>query len=488
MTVYLVGAGPGDPGLITARGQELLRRAEVVVYDRLAADALLELAPADCLLIDAGKQPGRVALTQEETTQQLIEHGRRGAAVVRLKGGDPLLFGRGGEEALALRAAGVDYEIVPGVTSAISVPAYAGVPVTHRGLAAQVTIVTAHEQPGKAQSDVDWQALALLPGTLVVLMGAARLGAVAAALVAAGKDPATPVSVTQSGTTAAQRSASGTLATIAAVVEAAGIGSPAVTVIGAVAALRDELAWAERRPLHGRRIVVTRARAQASGLVARLRDLGAEVDECAVIRIEPIAGPAIDAGAYTLVCVTSPNAPKLLLERCGGDARALAGVVVAAIGPGTAAALREVGLVADVVAERSLAEGLLEVLPSDLRGARALVARAEEARDTLPEGLRAAGADVTVVPLYRTRGSLPRHPERMLGADAVAFTSSSTVTRFAEALAGHDLAGVRGVSIGPVTSATARDLGVGLIAEAERHDLDGLVSVLLQLFQESPEI
>ncbi len=238
------------------------------------------------------------------------------------------------------------------------------------------------------------QALALLPGTLVVLMGAARLGAVAAALIAAGKDPATPVSVTQSGTTAAQRSASGTLATIAAEVEAAGIGSPAVTVIGAVAALRDELAWAERRPLHGRRIVVTRARAQASGLVARLRDLGAEVDECAVIRIEPIAGPPIDAGAYTLVCVTSPNAPKLLLERCGGDARALAGVVVAAIGPGTAAALREVGLVADVVAERSLAEGLLEALPSDLRGARALVARAEEARDTLPEGLRAAGADV----------------------------------------------------------------------------------------------
>ena len=488
MTVYLVGAGPGDPGLITARGQELLRRAEVVVYDRLAADALLDLAPADCLLIDAGKQPGRVALTQEETTQQLIEHGRRGAAVVRLKGGDPLLFGRGGEEALALRAAGVDYEIVPGVTSAISVPAYAGVPVTHRGLAAQVTIVTAHEQPGKAQSDVDWEALALLPGTLVVLMGAARLGAVAAVLIAAGKDPATPVSVTQSGTTAAQRSASGTLATIAAEVEAAGIGSPAVTVIGAVAALREELAWAERRPLHGRRIVVTRARAQASGLVARLRDLGAEVDECAVIRIEPIAGPAIDAGAYTLVCVTSPNAPKLLLERCGGDARALAGVVVAAIGPGTAAALREVGLVADVVAERSLAEGLLEALPSDLRGARALVARAEEARDTLPEGLRAAGADVTVVPLYRTRGSVPRHPERMLGADAVAFTSSSTVTRFAEALAGHDLAGVRGVSIGPVTSATARELGVGLIAEAERHDLDGLVSVLLQLFQESPEI
>jgi uroporphyrinogen III methyltransferase / synthase len=488
VTVYLVGAGPGDPGLITARGHELLRRADVVVYDRLAGDALLDLAPAGCLLIDAGKQPGRVALTQDETTRRLIEHGRRAATVVRLKGGDPLLFGRGGEEALSLRAAGVPYEIVPGVTSAISVPAYAGVPVTHRGLAAQVTIVTAHEQPGKVQADVDWTALATLPGTLVVLMGAARLGAVAEALIAAGKSPATPVSVTQSGTTAAQSTASGTLATIASAVEAAGIGSPAVTVIGPVAALRDELAWAERRPLHGRRIVVTRARAQASGLVARLRDLGAEVDECAVIRIEPIDGPPLDPRAFNLACVTSPNAPRLLLERCGGDARALAGVTVAAIGPGTAAALREVGLVADVVAERSLAEGLLEALPADLRGSRALVARAEEARDTLPEGLRAAGAEVTVVPLYRTLGSVPRHPERMLAADAVVFTSSSTVARFAEALAGHDLAGVRGISIGPVTSATARDLGVGLIAEAERHDLDGLVATLLRLFKESPGV
>ncbi|HEY3612700.1 MAG TPA: uroporphyrinogen-III C-methyltransferase [Gaiellales bacterium] len=486
MTVYLVGAGPGDPGLITARGQELLRRADVIVYDRLAADALLDHAPAGCRLIDAGKQPGRVALTQDETTQALIEHGRTGALVVRLKGGDPFVFGRGGEEAQALREAGIAYEIVPGVTSAISVPAYAGVPVTHRDLAAQVTVVTAHERPGKEHSDIDWPALARLPGTLVVLMGVASLAAVAEALIAAGKPPETPVCVTQSGTTAAQRSVSGTLATIAAEIAAAGIRSPAVTVIGAVAGLRDELAWAEARPLHGRRIVVTRARAQASGLVARLRDLGAEVDECAVIRIEPIAGDPIELSAYGLVCVTSPNSPRLLLERGGGDARSLAGVTVAAIGPGTAAALREVGIVADVIAERFVAEGLLEALPAALQGVRALVARAEEARDTLPDGLRAAGADVDVVPLYRTLATRPRHPERMLSADAVAFTSSSTVTRFAEALAGHDLAGVRGVSIGPVTSATARELGVGVVAEASRHDLDGLVAALLEVLSEPP--
>jgi uroporphyrinogen III methyltransferase/synthase len=487
VTVYLVGAGPGDPRLNTIRGGDLLRRADVIVYDRLAADALLDLARPECLLIDAGKGPGDVTLTQDETTQLLIEHGRRGALVVRLKGGDPFVFGRGGEEAVALRASGVDYEIVPGITSAISVPAYAGIPVTHRDLAAQVTIVTAHERPGKPRADVDWAALAGLPGTLVVLMGVARLGPVAAALIAGGKPPGTPVCVTQSGTTAAQRSAVGTLATIAADVEAAAIRSPAVTVIGAVAALREQLAWAELRPLHGCRVVVTRARAQASGLVERLRDLGAEVDECAVIRVEALPGPPIDAAAYGLVCVTSPNAPRLLLERCGGDARALAGATVAAIGPGTAAALREVGIVADIVAERALAEGLLEALPGELSGVRALVARAEEARDALPDGLRSAGAEVDVVPLYRTLAARPRDPERMLAADAVAFTSSSTVTRFAEALAGHDLSRVRGVSIGPVTSATARELGVGVIAEAPQHHLDGLVAALLQVLSEPPE-
>jgi uroporphyrinogen III methyltransferase/synthase len=488
VTVYLVGAGPGDPRLITVRGADLLRRADVIVFDRLVVDALLDLARPGCLLIDAGKGPGDVSLSQQETTRTLIDHGRRGALVVRLKGGDPFVFGRGGEEAGALREAGVDYEIVPGVTSAISVPAYAGVPVTHRDLSAEVTIVTGHERPGKPRSDVDWGALAALPGTLVVLMGVGRLASVAAALIAGGKPRETPVCVIQSGTTAAQRSVAGTLATIAGDVESAAIHSPAVTVIGPVAALREQLAWAELRPLHGRRVVVTRARAQASDLVERLRDLGAEVEECAVIRIEPLAGPPIDARAYGLVCVTSLNAPRLLLERCGGDARALAGSTVAAVGPGTAAALREVGIVADVVAERSLAEGLLAALPVELAGVRALVARAEEARDTLPDGLAAAGAEVDVVPLYRTLPARPRHPERMLAADAVTFTSSSTVRRFAEALAGHDLARVRGVSIGPVTTATARELGVGVIAEAEDHDLDGLIARLSQAVGTSPSL
>ena len=294
--------------------------------------------------------------------------------------------------------------------------------------------------------------------------------------------------VTQSGTTAAQRSVTGTLATIAADVEAAGIRSPAVTVIGAVAALREQLAWAELRPLHGRRVVVTRARAQASSLVERLRDLGADVDECAVIRIEPLDGPPIDAGAYGLVCVTSPNAPRLLVERCGGDARALAGATVAAIGPGTAAALREVGLVADVVAERFVAEGLLEALPGDLAGVRALVARAEEARDTLPEGLRAAGAEVDVVPLYRTLAAPPAPPRaHALGRRCRIHVVVHGRPLRRGARRSRPLGRVRGVSIGPVTSATARELGVGLVAEAPAHDLDGLVETLLQVLSEPPE-
>jgi uroporphyrinogen III methyltransferase/synthase len=253
-----------------------------------------------------------------------------------------------------------------------------------------------------------------------------------------------------------------------------------VTVIGEVAGLRRQIAWAEGRPLHGRTIVVTRARAQASRLVARLRDLGAAVVEVPTIRIEPLDGPPLDAGAYDVVCVTSPNAPRLLLERIGGDARALAGATVAAIGPGTAAALREVGLVADVVAERFVAEGLLEVLGGSVAGRRVLVARAEEARDTLPEGLREAGASVDVVALYRTLREPPRRPERALAADAVTFTSSSTVRGFVEALAGHDLSGVRAVSIGPITSDAAREAGLEVVAEASRHDVDGLVETLIE--------
>ena len=484
MTVHLVGAGPGDPGLITVRGLDLVRRADVLVYDRLAGTRVVDQAPASCERIYAGKMPDRHAMTQEEINACLVERGRRGGTVVRLKGGDPFVFGRGSEEAQALRAAGLDFEVVPGITSAVAVPAYAGVPVTHRGLSTHFTVVTGHEDPTKGRSDVDWAALAAAGGTLVLLMAVGRLPAIAAALVAGGRDPETPVAVVARGTLPDQQTVTGSLATIGDL--AAAVRPPAVTVVGDVVALRDEVAWLaegaptprEGEPLRGRIVAVTRARAQATGLANRLRTLGADVVESPVIRIEPLEGAPIDPARYDLVCLTSPNAPRLLLERIGGDARRLAGVELAAIGPGTAAALREVGLVADVVAERAIAEGLLEALAGRVAGRRVLVARAEEARDVLPDGLQAAGAEVDVVPLYRTRAVRPDGVDAPR-ADLVTFTSSSTVRAFVDAYPRADLAAVRGVSIGPVTSETARDLGVGLVAEAERHDLDGLVEAVV---------
>jgi uroporphyrinogen III methyltransferase/synthase len=479
VTVYLVGAGPGDPGLITVRGLSLVRRAEVLVYDRLIGAELLDEAPDGCLLIDASKRPDQHTMTQDEIDACLVEHGLAGRFVVRLKGGDPFVFGRGGEEAQALSAAGVPFEVVPGITSAIAAPAYAGIPVTHRGVAAQLAIVTGHERPGKETSEIDWDVLARFAGTLVFLMGVGRLESIAAALIAAGKDPETPAAVVASGTLPAQRTVSATLATIAEAAREGKIQAPAVTVIGGVAGLRDGIEWAEARPLHGRTIAVTRARAQASVLVARLRDLGARVIECPTIRVVPIEGEPLNGADFDLVCVTSPNAPRLLLERLGGDARVLAGCRVAAIGPGTAAALRECGIVADVVAERSVGEGLVEALALDLPGTRALVARAEEARDTLPEGLEAAGASVVVVPLYRTVREAPRDLDSVLAADAVAFSAASTVRNLVAALEGRSLAGVRAISIGPVTSEACRGYGIEVAAEAWKHDLDGLVDAIV---------
>lgn len=480
MTVFLVGSGPGDPGLITVRGLDLLRRAEVLVLDRLAGPELPLEAPAGCLVIDAGKAPGRVAMTQDEINACLVEHGRAGRFVVRLKGGDPFVFGRGSEEAEALHAAGVPYEVVPGVSSAIAAPSAAGVPVTHRGLATHVTIVTGHEDPAKPETQTDWASLARAGGTLVLLMGVGRLAGIADALVAGGRDPRTPVAIVERATSPTQRVTTGDLATIAATAAAAGVSSPAVTVVGDVVAVRDAIGWAERVPLAGRVVAVTRPRAQADGLSRRLADLGARVVQAPLIRTEPVPGDPIDAAAYDVVVVTSPNAPALLLERIGGDARALHGVEVAAIGPATATALREIGVVADLVSERAVAEALLDLLAERAAGRHILIARAEEARDLLPEGLAAQGAEVEIAVLYRTVPLVP-DSEAALGADAVAFTSASTARAFAAAFAGRDLDGVRGVAIGPATSAAMRELGIPVAAEAADHDLDGLVAALVEL-------
>jgi uroporphyrinogen III methyltransferase/synthase len=360
VTVFLVGAGPGDPGLMTVRSRELIASADVILYDRLIPPGALDGARPDAELVYVGKIGGGAQMPQAEIDRLLIQYGTGPRTVVRLKGGDPFVFGRGGEEALVLRAAGIPFEIVPGITAGISAPAYAGIPVTHREIASGVAFVTGHED-----GSLDWDALARFPGTLVFYMGVKALPRIASSLVAGGLSPSTPVAVVERGTLPGQRTVVGTLADIASRVAEAGIRPPAITLVGSVARLRDELEWLERRPLFGRSVVVTRARAQASGLAARLSDLGAAVVETPAIRIEPRAGDADVAAAierlheYALVCVTSPNGASLLMdavERAGGDARAFAGVTVAAIGPGTAAELQRRGIRADVVPPKSVAE------------------------------------------------------------------------------------------------------------------------------------
>jgi uroporphyrinogen III methyltransferase / synthase len=482
--VYLVGAGPGDPGLMTWRSIELIAAADAILYDRLVPPGALDGARPDAELRYVGKEPGRPAVAQEEINRQLIELARDGRHVVRLKGGDPFVFGRGGEEAEALAEAGVPFEVVPGVTAGMAASAYAGIPVTHRDTASAVAFVTGHEDPGKDGSSLDWEALARFPGTLVFYMGVGNLPLIAERLVAAGRDGGEAAAVVTRGTLPDQRVVSGTLADVAALAAEAGLRPPAITVVGPVAELREMLAWVERRPLLGEVVAVTRARAQASGLAARLRELGAAVVETPVIRIEPRGVEPPDLARYSLICFTSPNGVRILFDALPGDARALAGTRVAAIGPGTAAALRARGIEADVVPERFVAEGLLEALADEAPSAaladqRVLLARAADARDALPDGLRELGAEVDVLPLYDTVAEPLTDSQRnaLASATYVTFTSSSTVRFFLER-GGALPDGARAVSIGPVTSETLREHGIEPDVEAERHDLDGLVDAL----------
>jgi uroporphyrinogen III methyltransferase / synthase len=486
---YLVGAGPGDPGLMTRRALELIAEADVILHDRLIPRGALDGARPDAELRYVGKEPGAPALPQEEINALLVELARAGKRVVRLKGGDPFVFGRGGEEAEALAAAGVPFEVVPGVTAGVAAPAYAGIPVTHREAASAVAFVTGHEDPEKPASALDWDALARFPGTLVLYMGVKNLPLIAERLIAAGRDGDEPAAVVERGTQPGQRTLVDTLRGLPARVADEGIRPPSITVVGPVARLHDTLGWLERRPLHGHVVAVTRARAQASGLAGRLTALGAEVVEAPAIRIEPrpLDGELLAAVArireYALVCLTSANGVRLLfdaLEATGADARALAGATVAAIGPGTAAELERHGLRADVVPERFVAEGLVDALDQvPLEGRRVLIARASEARSVLPDALRERGSEVDDVALYDTvpEPLADGQRERLAGATYATFTSSSTVRYFVEA--GGELPRARLVSIGPITSETARELGLTVHVEAERHDIDGLVEALL---------
>jgi uroporphyrinogen III methyltransferase/synthase len=483
--VYLVGAGPGDPGLMTRRALELVASADAVLYDRLIPEGALEGTRDGAELVYVGKSPGRAAMQQQQINDLLVKLAREGKSVVRLKGGDPFVFGRGGEEARALAEAEIPFEVVPGVTSGVAAPAYAGIPVTDRDQASAVAFVTGHEDPEKQESSLDWDALARFPGTLVLYMGVKNLPLIAERLTAAGRDPSQPAAVVARGTLPGQQAVLGTLGEIADLAAQAGVAPPAVTVVGPVAGLGQALAWLEARPLHGQVVAVTRARAQASELAARLRALGAEAIEAPAIRIEPREVSLDGIADYELVCFTSPNGVRLLfdaLARDGRDARALARATVAAIGPGTAAELERRGIRADVIPERSVAEALVEALSEvAVEGRRTLVARAAEARNVLPDALRERGADVDVVALYDTVAEPldGRARERLERATYVTFTSSSTVRFFLEA-GGRVPATARVASIGPVTSATAQEHGLEVHVEAERHDVDGLVEALVR--------
>ena len=490
MTVYLVGAGPGDPGLMTARSLELIAAADVVIYDRLIPVTALDGARADAKLIYAGKEGHGPSMPQSEIDRLIVEHGRRAELVVRLKGGDPFVFGRGGEEAEALLEAGIAFEVVPGVSAGVAAPAYAGIPVTHRGASSSVAFVTGHEDPAKPESALDWAALAAFPGTLVVFMGVKQLPAITARLIDGGRSPDEPAALVQQGTLPGQRAVVASLGTVARVAVDERIKAPTIAIFGPVAALREKLAWLESRPLHGKIVAVTRARAQVSKLAARLRALGADVVEAPVIRTQTIAGPIPDLSGFDLVCFTSPNGVESLFERlhaAGLDTRAFsAGTRVAAIGPGTSRALASRGIDCDFMPDRAVAESLVEELAA-VPVKRALLARAREARDVLPDALRARGAEVEVLPVYETviERLSPDQVAEVAGADFITFTSASTVRNFLESVGGAEVwsasSGRRPalVSIGPVTSDELRAHGLEPDVEAKEHDIEGVVAAIV---------
>jgi len=490
---YLAGAGPGDIGLVTLKLREVVERADVIVYDYLCNPEILQWAPPGVELIYAGKKAGQHTLKQEEIDALLVEKTRAGKRVVRLKGGDPFVFGRGGEEAEALAAAGLKFEIIPGISSAIAAPAYAGIPVTHREHAAQLTIFTGHEDPAKTESSLDFAQLARTPGTKVMLMGVERIGAITARLVEHGAAPATPVALVRWGTTGRQQTLRGTLADIAEKVAASGFEPPAVAIFGSVVGLRDRLNWFETRPLFGKRIVVTRTRKQAGALSAGLRQLGADVFELPTIRIEPptdlreFAELVRDAHTYEWLVFTSPNGVTAFFDiffKMYDDVRSIGGAKIAAIGPATAAKVREYRLAVDLQPEEFVAEAVVKAFQAQgsLENVAVLLARAEQARDVLPNELARLGAIVDEAVAYRTvaetedaSGALARFRDE--GADLITFTSSSTVENFM-ALKLPLPASLKTASIGPVTSRTMRELGLTVDFEAKQYDIPGLIAAI----------
>lgn len=499
--VYLIGAGPGDPGLITVKGLECIETADVIIYDYLASPTLLKYAPKNAEMIYVGKKGGDHTLSQDGINALIVEKATAGNVVTRLKGGDPFIFGRGGEEAEILVKAGIPFEIVPGVTSAIAAPAYAGIPLTHRAFTPTVAFVTGHEDPTKKESGIDWASLAKGVGTLVFLMGVKNLPNITGKLLEHGRPPDTPVALVRWGTTAGQMTVTGTLDTIVDRVREAGLKAPAIIVVGDVVRLRDSLKWFENRPLMGKRIVVTRAREQASDLVKRLSDLGAECIECPTIEVAPPDDPSLldsaieNLSTYEWIIFTSVNGVKFFFERLfetGRDVRALHHLRTASIGPVTAKRLLGFGLNSDIVPESYRAESVADAFRNeDVKGKKILLPRAKEARPVLPVELKKMGADVDEVTTYCTKQArdnadilLKRLEEGTI--DLVTFTSSSTVTNF-RALLPKEIGNVKrlmdGVtiaSIGPITSDTAKETGFDVHITAESFTIPGLCEAIQQ--------
>ncbi len=496
MKVYLIGAGPGDAGLLTLKGRDALASAGTVIYDALANEALLAHTHPDAERIYVGKVAGNHALPQEEINALLIRKAKEGGIVARLKGGDPYIFGRGGEEAEALRAAGVPFEEIPGISSTVAAPAYAGIPLTHRDYASSVTIITGHESPDKPGSVHNWQALASSASTLVFVMGMKNLPDIARNLIEAGMDAATPAALVYRGTTPYQRSLVAPLGQLPRAAADAGFSNPSVIVVGKVCALRETLGWFEQRPLYGKTVVVTRAREQASGLAARLEELGARVIQCPTIEIRPLddyssLDRALAApGEYQWVIFTSVNGVKHFwrrLEQAGRDTRALGPCKVAAIGPATAEALRTRGIEPDLVPEKYMAEGVVADLLAQgpVSGMRILLPRAAKARDVLPDELRKAGATVDVIPVYETIPAADRKEEVLTGLrersiDCVTFGSSSTVENFLSLFSAETLAtsGARIAAIGPITAATLAKRGIPCHIQPDEYTIPALVAAV----------
>ncbi|HET6369908.1 MAG TPA: uroporphyrinogen-III C-methyltransferase [Nitrospiria bacterium] len=499
--VYLVGAGPGDPRLITVRGRACLEEADVVVYDYLAPETLLGFCPKKSVKIFVGKRREGNRLSQAEINRLLIQHARKGKVVVRLKGGDPFIFGRGGEEAEALAEEGIPFEIVPGVTAAIAVPAYAGIPLTHRDWTSSVAFITGHEDPDKGDSRVAWDKIATGIGTLIFYMGVRSLPHIVEKLIAHGRSPKTPIALIQWGTRPLQRTAVGTLEDIVGRSETARMEPPVTIVVGEVVRLREKLDWYERLPLFGKKILTTRAEAREEEFSNIVAGLGGEAISFPTIEIVPpkswqsLDQAIAEIKGFDWLILTSANGVRYFFERLNEkkkDARALSGLRICAIGPRTADALSDFGIRADLVPSAFTAEGVLEAFSGEpLSGKRVLLARAKVAREILPVELRRRGATVTVAVAYQTVRPKPdiERIEQMIARkeiDMITFTSSSTATNFAELLGSNDLSkrleGIPIGAIGPVTARTVEDLGLRCAVVANEHTMEGLARALVSYF------